>query len=167
MNSALLIIDMQNAFLNEYHDSDTAISNACEVINYCSQLMRDADQTVIHIRDISEAEDFAPEELAIFSGVTVKDTDLHLEKTFSNAFHETDLSRLLKERDIGFVILCGQAAEHCVVFSYNGAIEHGYSPTVLQEGVLSNTPGRAEALMEDRNVISHAAIRALIRKQDL
>jgi isochorismate hydrolase len=43
------IIDMQNAFLNEYNDSVLKISNACEVINYCSQLMRNINQTVINV----------------------------------------------------------------------------------------------------------------------
>jgi len=161
MNSALLIIDMQNAFLKEYKNM-RIVKDACEVINYCSQLMREAGQTVIHIRDIEDADEMTEEELAIHNDIDIKPTDLKLNKEYSNAFCQTDLTALLQEQGVDFVILCGQAAEHCVVFTYNGAIEQGLIPNVLQEGSISSKPGRAEMLMQDRNVISHTAIRALI-----
>ena len=161
MSSALLIIDMQNAFLKEYVDSHI-VRDACEVINYCSQLMRDAGQTVVHIRDVEGADEMTEEELVIHSDIDVEPADLKLDKEYSNAFYQTNLTELLKEQGVDFVILCGQAAEQCVVFTYNGATEHGFIPTVLQEGVISSKAGRAERLLQDRNVISHAAIRALI-----
>ncbi|MFQ3228752.1 cysteine hydrolase family protein [Reinekea sp.] len=163
MNSALLIIDMQNAFIEEYSDSQV-INDTCEVINYCSQLMRNAGQTVIHIRDVSEADELTANDLKIYNEITVKESDLHIEKEYSNAFFKTNLTDTLKDLDIDFIILCGQAAEQCVVFTYNGASEVGITATVLQEGVMSPKPLRAEMLMQDRNLISHAAIRALIRK---
>jgi nicotinamidase-related amidase len=153
---------MQNAFLREYRDSRTA-KDACEVINYCSQLMRDAGQTVVHVRDIEDAEEMDEEELAIHSNIDIKPSDIHLDKEFSNAFFQTDLTALLQEQGVDLVILCGQAAEHCVVFTYNGAVEQGFTPVILQEGAISAKAGRADMLMQDRNVISHAAIRALVR----
>ncbi|MBU2864978.1 cysteine hydrolase [Reinekea forsetii] len=165
MRSALLIIDMQNAFIDEY-SNQKVVEDTCEVINYCSQLMRDADKPVIHIRDTSEAGELSKKDLAIVESISVKSSDLHLEKHYSNAFFKTELSEMLKQLDVTFVILCGQAAEQCVVFTYNGANEAGFQATVSQEGVISPKPGRAKMLMEDRNVISHAAIRALICRPD-
>lgn len=160
MKSALIIIDMQNGFLDEYADSST-IPSACEVINYVSELMRDAGQTIIHVRDVEDADEMSEHDLAITDQIVVKPDDQHIEKVYSNAFFGTSLRSLLEERGVEFVILCGQAAEHCVVFTYNGAIEQGLTPTVLQEGVLSANVGRVEALMQDRNVISHAVVSAL------
>ncbi|MDN3650743.1 isochorismatase family cysteine hydrolase [Reinekea marina] len=162
MASALLIIDMQNAFIEEYTQTDD-VKTACEVINYCSQLMRSAKQPVIHIRDVSEADELNEQELKIISDITVDPSDLHIEKHYSNGFFKTNLKETLQSLNVNFVILCGQAAEQCVVFTYNGANEAGFSATVLQEGVISPKPNRAEMLMQDRNVISHAAIRALVR----
>jgi nicotinamidase-related amidase len=136
------------------------IRNACEGINYCSQLMKETGQTVIHIIDVEDAE-----ELAFHNIIDIKTTDLKLDKKYSNAFYQTELTACLNNQCVDFVILCGQAAEHCVVFTYNGAREQGFSPTVLQEGVISSKPGRADMLMQDRNVISHTAICALIRSK--
>ncbi|EAR10305.1 cysteine hydrolase family protein [Reinekea blandensis] len=161
MNSALLIIDMQNGFLNEYPDKSD-IPGAIEVINYVADLMRKGGQTVIHIRDVGEADFMSEEDLDIHPDIQQDPADLHLEKTYSNAFHNTKLAQRLAERNIKFLILAGQAAEHCVVFTYNGASENQLTATVLQDGVISAKTGRSQMLMEDRNIISHAAIRALI-----
>lgn len=163
MNSALLIIDMQNGFLDEYSDKKD-IPDAVEVINYVAELMRQGGQTVIHVRDVGEADEMSDDDLAIHPDIRQEPSDLQLEKTFSNAFHQTPLTNCLRERDIEFLILAGQAAEQCVVFTYNGASEQGFTATVLQEGVISALPGRSHMLMQDRNVISHAAIRALIAR---
>lgn len=163
MASALIIIDMQNAFIEEY-SNHSVISDTCDVINYCSQLMRDAGQPVIHIRDISEADELSANDLKIFKSINVDASDLVIEKSYSNAFYQTNLADTLNNLDVNFVILCGQAAEQCVVFTYNGANEAGFIATVLQEGVMSPKPNRTDMLMQDRNLISHAAIRALIKK---
>lgn len=161
MKSALLIIDMQNGFLDEYAETQS-ISEASEVINYCSDLMRKAGQVVVHIRDVEDAGEMTEQQLATTDLITIEPGDLHLEKEYSNAFFETELAQMLKAQDVGFLILAGQAAEHCVVFTYNGAIEQGFTPTVLQEGVVSRQASRVLALMEDRNVCSHAVISSLI-----
>lgn len=165
MKTALLIIDMQNGFLGEYQDN-SPIEEACEVINYVAGLMRQAGQPVVFVRDTSEAEEMSKADLALTDLLQVGESDFHLEKQFGNAFFDTELAGLLQEQGVGFVILCGQAAEHCVVFTYGGALEQGLKVTVLQEGVLSLKPGRVEMMMQDRNVISHAAIAALITPLD-
>ncbi|WP_196161614.1 cysteine hydrolase family protein [Reinekea sp. G2M2-21] len=88
--------------------------------------------------------------------------DLLVTKSFANAFHQTTLASQLKALKVSFLILCGQAADQCVVFSYNGAQEQGVSATVLQDGVISPQPGRADMLFRDRTVISYPVIKALL-----
>ncbi len=162
MKCALLIIDMQVGFLDEYHDK-TIIDSTIEYINYVSGMFRNAEQPVIHIQDVSEADTMLPEQLAISTKITQAPSDFYINKEFSNSFHQTTLSELLSKLQVDLIVLCGQAAEHCVVFTYSGASENGFPVVILQGGVASNNPSRIRALYEDRNLISHPVLRALFK----
>lgn len=76
--------------------------------------------------------------------------------------YRTGLENLINDNNIDLLVLCGQAAEHCVVFTYRGAQERGYKTAILQNGVISQKPGRVTTLMEDRNTISYPVIEELV-----
>ena len=160
MNLALLVIDMQKCFLAEYDDAG-AVDQCCDVINYVAGVLRDAGQTVIHVKDIESADEVAPEELAFTDRIEISESDLTVEKTFSNAFWHTDLDKILRDREIDLAVICGQAAEHCVLFTYNGAWERGHRAVILQHGVVSKKPDRVRAMAEDRHVIAHPVVQML------
>lgn len=162
MNIAMLIIDMQKCFADEYPDR-RPITEAAEVINFVSALVREGAQTVIHIKDVEDAGSLPDGQLEFIPEIDVRPSDLVVQKKASNAFWETNLAEILTERGIELVIMCGQAAEHCVVFTYNGAAERGFRPVILQNGVASARPGRVAALEQDRNLISWSAIQAMVK----
>ena len=160
MKCALLIIDMQVGYLEEYSDQNP-VKNCIDYINYVSALFRAANQPVIHIQDFSEADDMTAEQLAISPLVTQTATDIVVQKTFSNGFHKTKLADTLNALGVDLLVLSGQAAEHCVVFTYNGAAENGYPAVILQGGVTSQNANLVKALMEDRNLVSHTVLKTL------
>lgn len=160
MKMALVVIDMQKCFLSEYSDS-RAIRECCTYINHVGGVLRKAGHLVIHVKDMEEAEFFPTEQLDFSDDIEVDPKDVLVEKMQSNAFWNTDLEQVVKEHGVELLILCGQAAEHCVVFTYNGARERGRNAVILQNAVLSQKPGRVAALMEDRNVISYPVIEAM------
>ncbi len=161
-NVALLIIDMQNTFIEEI-DKPDAVTRCCAVINYVAEMFRSAKQPVIHIKDMEEAEELSEKELEIIPEITRDKDDLLVEKKFSNAFWQTDLQRRLEDLGTKFLVLAGQAAEHCVLFTYNGARERGYTPVMLQDGILSGDPQNIQNAMANRNFISWAAVAELLR----
>jgi nicotinamidase-related amidase len=162
MKLALLVIDMQKAFLADFPDPK-ALEKCCEYINHVSGLVRTAGHQVIHIQDVEGADTLSAEELDFIEQIEIDPSDLKVTKKESNAFWETDLERIVTERGFDLLILCGQAAEHCVVFTYNGAWERGHRAVILQHAVLSSTPGRMAHLQEDRHVISYPVVEALAR----
>jgi hypothetical protein len=62
---------------------------------------------------------------------------------------------------IELVIISGFAAEHCVLFTYNGAIERGLKPVILQQGILSKYADVITSTYRDRNLISYPVIEYL------
>lgn len=163
MNCALLVIDMQKCFIAEYREPN-GVKECCEYINYTASLLRKAGQTVIHIQDVEEADEVGPEMIEFVDEITVEPSDLRVKKLQSNAFWETDLESIIQERKIDLLILAGQAAEFCVVFTYNGAWERGHKAVILQNGVVSQKPDRVAHLYADRHLISYPVIQQLTKR---
>jgi nicotinamidase-related amidase len=154
----LLIVDMQQTFINEGFDKQQ-VGEACAYINHVSGLMRASEQTVIHIQDMEGAgEDADPEARAIIPQVNIGPDDIRVEKEHSNAFWKTDLEQILRGQGVGFVVVCGLAAEHCITFTFNGAVERGFQAAILQKGILSMKPDAISAIYRDRHIVSYPAI---------
>ncbi|GMK46607.1 hypothetical protein PghCCS26_37360 [Paenibacillus glycanilyticus] len=162
MKIGFLIIDMQAIHLEGLEKK--AIDKACEYINYVSDILRSKGQMIIHIQDIEGISEINKDQYQTIPEVEMKDTDVVITKEFSNAFWNTGLEQLLKEQGIELLIISGTAAEHCVLFTYNGAIERGFKPVILQNGVLSTNRDAISSLYRDRNVVSYPVIPYLVNE---
>lgn len=160
MKIALLIIDMQHLFVKDAPVYPN-LSRACQHINYAARLLRDSGHLVVHVQDMQEAPEVAPEKIGIIVEISRADGDRYIEKMWSNAFWNTELEQLLAEQSVGLVIVSGFAAEHCITFTYNGARERGFKTAVLQNGILGEQPDSASIVSRDRNVVSYPVIEYL------
>lgn len=161
MKLGYLIIDMQEIHVRDHVDKKT-LDQACEYINYVSDMLREKDQLIIHIQDIEGMQESAEEHYAIIPEVQVADSDLKVTKEYSNAFWKTELEQLLKDQGVELLIISGFSAEHCVQFTYNGASERGFRPVLLQNGIVSAHSDAIIAAHRDRNLISYPVIHYLI-----
>ncbi|SCY60655.1 isochorismatase family protein [Alkaliphilus peptidifermentans] len=154
MNIALLIIDVQEAFIGQRR-GEQGYSNTFEYINETAALFRKAHKPVIIVRDIEGGDD---ENFQNVKELNVEDSDIEVLKEFSNSFWRTNLEEILKERNVDFVVLCGNAAEHCVLATYNGADERGYGVAMLQNGIFALHPNGLLDIFNNRSVISYQVI---------
>lgn len=161
MKIALLVIDMQRIFLED-HIKELKADRACEYINYVGKLLRSKDHLVVHVKDVESATDENEHLLDFISEVYVDPSDKIVTKEYSNSFWKTNLEELLNEHNVGLVIVSGFAAEHCVLFTYNGANERGFKSVLLQNGIVGKRPESVELMYIDRNVISHPVISYLV-----
>ncbi|OPA73721.1 isochorismatase [Paenibacillus selenitireducens] len=161
MKLALLVIDMQNVFLQEDKDRYN-VGTACEYINHVAGLLREHGHVVIHVQDVEDAGTVTEEELDFIPEIYLDQRDLRLTKEKSNAFWDTQLERILVEQGVGLVVVAGFAAEHCVLFTYNGAMERGFKAAILQKGIVSSQPEAITATYRDRHVVSYPVIDYLV-----
>lgn len=161
MKIGLLIIDLQEVHVSGVEQKE--IDRACEYINYVSGLLRAKGHPVIHIQDIEGMQPSEEAKFGIIPGVEIHETDLNVKKEYSNAFWKTDLEAIVREQGIDLLILSGYAAEHCVLFTYNGAAERGIKAVLLQNGILSSHQDVVMAAYRDRNLISYPVIQALVQ----
>ena len=161
MKICFLIVDMQKCHLHG-NLNPQKIEHACAYINYTSDLLRSKNHLIVHIRDL---EDMNPENAAeydIIPDIKQVETDQHVDKLYSNAFWETNLKDIIDKAKVDLVIVCGFAAENCVLFTWNGAIERGFSAVILQHGILSKHEQVISATYRDRDLISITALEAMV-----
>jgi len=161
MKIGFLIIDMQNIFLQDRNEV-LNVEKACEYINYVADLIRSKNHLVVHIQDMEQSNEVSSYLLSIIPEIKVEKEDIRITKEDSNAFWNTELEQILKENGVDLVIIAGFAAEHCVLFTYNGAMERGFKPVILQNGILSTKSDVITQTYRDRNIISHPVIPFLV-----
>lgn len=136
MKTALLVVDMQDDFFSN-EESQKSLNEILGVVNFSADVFRKADQPVIFIQDVDAGDGPDSRGFQLFNQLNVKDTDFFISKKYSNSFWQTNLKELLKELNVGMVLICGFAAEYCVQATYQGALERGFEPALLQHGVAS------------------------------
>lgn len=162
MKVGFIVIDMQAAHLKGVEQS--LVNRACEYINHVSEMFRSQGHVVIHVQDIEDRTEANRDEFLTIPDVQIHDGDLIVTKVFTNSFWQTELEQLLRDRGVELVILAGYAAEHCVLGTYNGARERGFTPVILQHGVLSKHADVITATYRDRNIVSYSVVPYLLRE---
>jgi len=161
MKIGFLIIDMQKIFLEDKKEL-LNVEGACEYINYVADRIRSKNHLVIHVQDIEGADELNSELISFIPEIKVEEQDICVSKEHSNAFWNTELEQILKGNEVELVIIAGFAAEHCVLFTYNGASERGFKPVLLQNGILSTKSDVITQTYRDRNIISYNVVPYII-----
>lgn len=159
MNVAFLIIDVQEAFLGHRKGTQEYI-NTLEYINETAALFRKAGKTVVIVRDIKEG---SGEAFKNVEALKVEDSDIEILKVSGNSFWKTDLEEILKTKGVDFVVLCGNAAEYCVLATYYGAKERGFGAAMLQHGIFAVHAIGLVDLYNNRSLISYEVISHMLR----
>lgn len=158
MKIGFLIVDMQNIFLQDRMER-LNVEAACEYINHVAGLLRAKDQVVVHVHDMEGSdEDTDVEARNTIPEIAVGANDIRIEKQYSNAFWQTDLEQVLRDQEVGLVIVAGFAAEQCVTFTLNGAMERGFQSVLLQGGIVSTYADAISSIYRDRPVTSYKMI---------
>jgi nicotinamidase-related amidase len=66
---------------------------------------------------------------------------------------------------VRFVVVSGFAAEYCVLFTYNGAVERGFGVSLLQKGIAGDTEEGIRTIQLLRPVISLQALGYMLNRQ--
>ena len=135
---ALLVIDIQNAYLSgmAQREKEVAMLN----INYYIQLFRSHGYPIIRIYHYSKQ--YGPEQgtdqFEFPSSVLVKADDSKVIKTYPDGFNKTELDKILKEKGINTVFLCGLSAVGCVLATWIGAQNNDYKAFLIKDAIMSH-----------------------------
>lgn len=161
---ALLLIDLQNSFFHE--DGGNYYSESAEVLPALRELLqgaRTAQRPVIFVaeRHRPGLADFEETKLPVHCVDGEFDSQLAdgfapqgpgevlLPKRRMSAFQATDLDLLLRELDVGTLVIGGVKTNVCVRATVQDAFSLGYRCHVVRDAVNSNRRHLADASLED------------------
>jgi len=146
MKPALLVIDIQKQFYEIDDETTRSLNCAVEYANEAINIFRKKKLPVISIQHINKNDGLVPgnSDFDLPDDLKIIPDDLHIHKTYSNAFNKTGLLEELKKMDVDSVVLCGFCAEYCVLSTYHGARDVDLFPFILRGGLASSTQKNIE-----------------------
>jgi nicotinamidase-related amidase len=136
MNTALLIIDIQNDYFegrtNTLNGSESASLNARLILDK----FRSGNLPIVHIQHIAispTATFFLPETFGaeIHETVKPKENEKVIVKHYPNSFRNTELLDHLRSKDITDLVVCGMMTQMCVDATVRAAKDYGFNCVVI------------------------------------
>jgi nicotinamidase-related amidase len=164
MKPALLVIDVQKEFYNIDQATAQSLDSAIEYINAAIGLFRRKNLPVISVQHIDVEEGITPESagFALPEKLKIIDSDLHIHKTYGNAFNKTPLAEELRKQGVDTVIITGFCAEYCVLSACRGAADLDFTPILLRNSLASSIAENIRFVESINNVISFGALRKVL-----
>lgn len=161
MKPALLVIDIQNAFLPMMSsDKDMAM----EYINVLIDLFRKHGYPVIRVYHTSVDYGVTPGTDGFEFPATVKilPTDPKVIKTYGDGFNKTDLDKVIKDSGSNTLFLCGLSAVGCVLATWNGAQNHDYKAFMVKNAIISHNAEYTKQVEQIFDAVSYDVVQVLI-----
>lgn len=164
MKPALLVIDVQKAFFERDAITTQSLNDAVMYINAAIELFREKGLSVISIQHMDEEDGLVPGEegFDLPDSLNILPEDIHIHKTYGNAFNKTPLLDELKKLDVDTVFLSGFCAENCVLSTCRGAEDVDLTPILLRGSLASGIPERIKFVEDINDVISYWALRTVL-----
>ena len=164
MKPALFVIDVQKQFYQSDPQTKRSLQAAVEYINAAIALFRAKDLPVICIQHMDEADQLVPGAAGfdLPDDLHILPADLHITKTYGNAFNQTALPGRMRELGVDTLILTGYCAENCVLSTARGAEDLDLLPILLRGGLASGSPENIRFVESVNEIISYAALKKVL-----
>jgi len=164
MQPALLVIDVQKAFFAYDQVTARSLESAIEYINAAIALFRGKQLPVIAVQHMDVEEQLVPgaDGFALPDQLNILASDVHIVKTYGNAFNRTPLADELRNLGVDTVILTGFCAEYCVLSTSRGAEDLDLTPIILRGSLASGSPDNITFVENVNNIISYGALKKVL-----
>ncbi len=141
MRPALLVIDVQNEWLNRSPGLKECLELRVEVINSAIALFRTKGLPIVRIYHVDKGVGPMPgtEAFEFLPSIATIESDTSVIKNYPNAFNRTELAATLENMHVDTVILSGLSATACVMATYVGAEDRDLHPFLLRDGVAASS----------------------------
>jgi nicotinamidase-related amidase len=162
MKPALLVIDIQNQYLNMMSKEDKDLR--MWIINATIELFREKGFPIIRVYNTSPEYGPKPgtEAFEFPSSVSVKPDDPKIVKNFASAFKKTGLDQMLKDKGCNTVFLCGLSAVGCVLATHFGASDLNYDAFMVKDAVLSHNAAYTRSIESIMDAVGYQAVKAML-----
>jgi nicotinamidase-related amidase len=140
MKPALLVVDIQNAWLGNSPELKASIEKRLHTINGAIDWFRKKKHPILVIQheDRKEGVTSGTEAFETSSSVQIEDGDVRITKQYPNSFNKTGLESILTMRGCDTVLIVGLSASGCALATCLGAEDHDLKSFLVKDGVASH-----------------------------
>lgn len=149
-NTALLVIDVQNAVVSGALHRDSVIAN----INTLLDKARAENVPVVWVQHSSDELPLGSEEWEYVPELVREGSEPLVHKTYGDSFEDTDLEGILADRGVGRLIVTGAQTDACIRSTLHGAVVRGYDATLVGDAHTTEDLSEYGAPTPDK-VIAH------------
>ena len=162
MKPALLVIDIQNAYLPMLDQAEK--EHALKVINYAIGMFRSMGFEIIRVyhTDLNYGPKTDSEAFQFPESVAIKPDDLKVTKNYGNAFKKTDLEKKLRDSGCNTVFLCGLSSVGCVIATYFGAIDLDFEAFLIKDALIGPDSNYTKWIEEIFNALGYRALKVML-----
>jgi len=142
MNTALLLIDIQNDYFPNGRMPLERSTEACQKAQEALQAFRAKQKPIIHVQHISTRPDatyFLPctKGIEFHPSVQPNKNEAIIKKHYPNSFKDTGLLNHLIKNKIDHLVICGMMTHLCIDATVRAAYDLGFSCTVIHDACAS------------------------------
>jgi nicotinamidase-related amidase len=128
-NSALLVIDVQNRVVAEGHERDRIVSNIASLVDTA----REQGIAVIWVQHADDQLESGTADWEIVPELSPRETEPVIEKSYGDAFEDTQLESVLADLSVGHLVITGAQTDACIRASLHGGFVRGYDVTLVSD----------------------------------
>jgi len=140
-NTALLVIDVQNAYLPVYNNN-SFLNNIQTLVKQA----RETDVPIIYIRNLGGFNDPGTFGWKFHEKIMAGEDDYIVEKKRPSSFYQTDLKALLDELQIENLVLTGLASSGCYGATASDAVMKKYNTYIVRDAHSDRGKASVDAL---------------------
>ncbi|MER6666300.1 isochorismatase family protein [Amycolatopsis japonica] len=126
-NTALLVVDVQNAVVDEGYERDAVVAKIGGLVGRA----RREGVPVVWVQHADDELVRGSEEWRIVGELDQKEAEPVVEKSYGDSFEDTDLEKVLADRGVGRLVVVGAETDACIRSTLHGAIVRGYDATLV------------------------------------
>ena len=161
---ALLVMDIQNAYLDNIPEVDRKA--AFQAVNWSLDLFRYFKFPVVVIYHKSAYLGAVPgnEGFKFPATIRIRESDPTIIKTHGSAFQDTDLEKMLRDKGINTLFICGMSSVGCVMATYFGAMERSFRVFTIRDALICTKPHLKHAAAEILGGLPLGAVQFMLRQ---
>ena len=128
-NTALLVIDVQNAVMAGAHDRDAVVANVATLV----ERARAQDVPVVWVQHSSDGMPKGTDGWQYVPELQQDDGEPVVHKRYPDSFEATELESVLAGAAIGRLIVAGAQTDECIRSTLHGAITRGYDAILVED----------------------------------
>ena len=128
-HTALLVIDVQNSVVEKAHERDAVVTNV-------GSLVEKARREKVPVVWVQHNDDDLPrgsDDWRIVPELSPGDAEPLVEKSYGDAFEDTDLETVLSGLGVGRLVVVGAQTDACIRCTLHGAFTRGYDATLVSD----------------------------------